>query len=91
MKTVAVEEISRNFDQYINLAQTQPIAILQAGKPVGFLIGFLDPEDWWEELLLQHPKFLAHIAEQRRSLRAGQGKTLEDVRSRFDDGLLSED
>jgi|JI81BgreenRNA_FD_contig_21_12839809_length_568_multi_2_in_0_out_0_1 PHD/YefM family antitoxin component YafN of YafNO toxin-antitoxin module len=84
MKAIALEEVRANFDQYLTLAQVQPIAIVEAGKPVGFLIGLLDPDDWWEECLLKHPKFLSHVAEQRRQLRSGQGKTLEDIRSRYE-------
>lgn len=84
MKAIALEEVRANFDQYLNLAQVQPIAIVEAGKPVGFLIGLLDPDDWWEECLLKHPKFLSHVAEQRRQLRSGQGKTLEEIRSRYE-------
>ncbi len=84
MKAIALAEIRANFEQYLDLAKTQPIAIVDQGKPVGFLIGLLDPDNWWEECLLRHPKFLSHVAEQRRQLRSGQGKTLEEIRARYE-------
>ncbi|CAN5853349.1 hypothetical protein BH10CHL1_BH10CHL1_22990 [soil metagenome] len=43
------------------------------GVPAGILIGFEDPEDWWEETLLRHPQFQARIA------RAGKVITLEQL------------
>ncbi len=52
------------------------------------LVGFEDPEDWWEELVLRDPRFKARVAEARKSLREGQGITLEQFQAKHDAGAL---
>lgn len=53
------------------------------GVPAGILIGFSNSEDWWEELLLRHPKFQARVAQARKSLREGRGRTLEQIKEKY--------
>ena len=52
------------------------------GVPAGILIGFEDPEAWWEELLLRDPRFRARVAQARSSLRDGQGISIEQLREK---------
>jgi hypothetical protein len=44
------------------------------GVPAGILIGFEDPEAWWEELLLRDPHFRARVEQARVSLREAAGR-----------------
>ena len=46
------------------------------------MIGFEDPDDWWEELLLRNPRFQERIEQARQSIRAGKGITLEELRKK---------
>jgi hypothetical protein len=52
------------------------------------LVGFENPEDEWEELLLRDPRFKARVAEARKSLREGQGITLEQFLEKHETGTL---
>jgi len=72
------DELSR----YLRMAETEDIIITRHGVPAGILIGFEDPETWWEELLLRDPRFQERIAQARTSLRNGQGIRIEDVRAK---------
>ncbi len=47
------------------------------------LIGFEDPDDWWEELLLRNPAFQARVAKARKSFQEGRYVTLEEVREEY--------
>jgi hypothetical protein len=47
------------------------------------LIGFEDPEAWWEELLLRDPRFRERVAQARSSLRDGQGISIEQLREKY--------
>jgi hypothetical protein len=47
------------------------------------LIGFEDPDDWWEELLLRNPAFQARVAKARQNFRQGRFSTIEEVREEY--------
>jgi hypothetical protein len=53
------------------------------GVPAGILIGFEDPEAWWEELLLRDPHFRARVEQARVSLREGRGTCIEELREKY--------
>jgi hypothetical protein len=53
------------------------------GVPAGILIGFEDPEAWWEELLLRDPHFRARVEQARVSLREGRGTRIEELREKY--------
>lgn len=52
------------------------------GVPAGMLIGFEDPDDWWEELLLRNPRLQERIEQARQNIREGKGITLEELRKK---------
>jgi len=64
------------------MAEKEDIIITRHGVPAGILIGFEDPEAWWEELLLRDPRFKARVAQARSSLRDGQGISIEQLREK---------
>jgi hypothetical protein len=53
------------------------------GVPAGILIGFEDPEAWWEELLLRDPHFRARVEQACGSLREGRGTRIEELREKY--------
>ncbi|MCE7989968.1 MAG: type II toxin-antitoxin system Phd/YefM family antitoxin [Caldilinea sp. CFX5] len=82
MIRVALNEVKDELSRYLRIAETEDVIITRHGVPAGLLVGFADPEDWWEELLLRNPRFQERIDEARQSLRAGQGITLEELRKK---------
>jgi prevent-host-death family protein len=82
MIRVALNEIKDELSRYLRIAETEDVVITRHGVPAGMLIGFADPEDWWEELLMRNPRFQERIEESRQSLRAGQGITLDELRQK---------
>src|SRR6266568_5090759 len=54
--------------------------LAQYGKPAGVLIGFESEDDWFDFRLEHDPRFLERVESARKSLRAGRGVKLEDVK-----------
>jgi prevent-host-death family protein len=83
MKQVPLSEVKDDLSRYLRMAAKENIIITRHGVPAGMLIGFEDSEDWWEELLLNHPRFQARIEQARKSLRAGKGISIESLREKY--------
>ena len=83
MIRVPLNEVKDELSQYLRMAEKEDVIITRHGVPAGLLIGFADPEDWWEEMLLRNPRFQARVEQARQSLRAGQGSTLEEIRQKY--------
>ena len=81
MMQVPLYEVKNDLSRYLRIAEQEDVIITRHGVPAGILIGFEDPEDWWEEALLRHPLFKARIARARQSAREGKGITLEQLRA----------
>jgi len=62
-------------------AEKHDIVITRRGKPAGVLIGLSSDDDWFDYRLENDPRFLKRIEEARKSLRAGRGVKLEDVKT----------
>ena len=71
-----------DLSRYLRMAEKEDIIITRHGVPAGILIGFEDPEAWWEELLLRDPRFRERVAQARSSLRDGQGSSIEQLREK---------
>lgn len=84
MIRVALNEVKDDLSHYLRLAETEDVIITRHGVPAGLLIGFEDPEDWWEELLLRNPRFQERIEQSRQSVRAGKRITVEQLRQKHD-------
>ncbi len=80
MKQVGLAEVKDDLSKYLRLAEKEDILITRHGKPAGVLIGFQSEDDWFDYRLEHDPRFLERVAAARRSLRAGRGVRLEDVR-----------
>ena len=83
MKQVPIDEVKNDLSGYLQLAEKESVIITRDGQPVGILIGFENSEDWWEELLLQDPRFEAQIAQARQSLKDGKGISIEELRAKY--------
>lgn len=81
MRQVPLYEVKNDLSRYLRIAETEDVIITRHGVLAGILIGFTDPEDWWEEALLRHPLFQKRIAQARQSAREGKGISIEQLRA----------
>lgn len=80
VREVPLSEVKDDLSHLLREAETRDIIITRHGKPAGVLIGFKSEDDWFEYRLENDPRFLRRIARARKSLRAGRGIRLEDVK-----------
>ena len=80
MKQVPLHEVKNDLSRLLRRAETEDIVITRHGKPAGLLVGFKSEDDWFDYRLENDPRFLARVAAARKSLRAGKGTKLEDVK-----------
>jgi prevent-host-death family protein len=81
VKQVPLSEAKDDFSNLLREAAKQDIVITRHGKPAGVLIGFESEDDWFDYRLENDQRFLRRIENARRSLRAGRGVRLEDLKS----------
>ncbi len=82
MIQIPLNQVKDDLSRYLRMAEKEDIIITRHGVPAGILIGFEDPEAWWEELLLRDPRFKARVAQARSRLRDGQGISIEQLREK---------
>lgn len=75
-----MSEVKDDLSHLLREAAKQEIVITRHGKPAGVLIGFASEDDWFEYRLENDERFLRRIENARKSLRAGRGVRLEDVK-----------
>jgi prevent-host-death family protein len=80
MKEVPLSEVKDDLSRFLREAEKQEIVITRHGKPAGVLIGFESEEDWFDYRLENDPRFLERVEKARRSLRAGRGVKLENLK-----------
>lgn len=80
MRQAALSSVKDDLSRYLRLAEREEIVITRHGKPAGVLIGFQSEDDWFDYRLERDPRFLRRVMGARRSLQAGQGIKLEDVK-----------
>ena len=80
MKQVPLHQVKNDLSRLLRRAETEDIVITRHGKPAGLLVGFKTEDDWFDYRLENDPRFLARVAAARKSLRAGKGVKLEDVK-----------
>jgi prevent-host-death family protein len=83
MKKVPLSEVKDDLSRYVDLAAAEEIVITRHGRPAAVIIGFQDEEDWFDYRLEHDPRFIARMEAARRSLDAGRGVRIEDVRERL--------
>ena len=80
MKRIPLHEVKNDLSRLLRRAETEDIVITRHGKPAGLLVGFKSEDDWFDYRLENDPRFLARVTAARKSLRAGKGVKLEDVK-----------
>jgi prevent-host-death family protein len=75
-----LSEVKDDLSRFLREAEKQEIVITRHGKPAGLLIGFESEDDWFEYRLENDPRFLRRIEKARKSLQAGRGIRLEDIK-----------
>ena len=83
MKRVPLSEVKDDLSRYVQLATHEQIVVTRHGRPAAVLIGFADDDDWFDYQLEHDPRFVARMESARRSLQAGQGIPLEQVRAQL--------
>ena len=79
MKKVALSEAKDDLSRILRQAEKEEVIITRHGKPAGILIGFKSEDDWFEYRLQNDARFLSRVEAARRSLKAGQGTSIEDL------------
>ncbi len=79
-----LNQVKDELSRYLRVAETEDVIITRHGVPAGMLIGFENPAEWWEEMLLRDPRFKARVAQARAGLREGKGLTIEELRAKYD-------
>src|SRR4051794_38357608 len=80
MKKVSLSDIKYDLSKYLRQAENEEIVITRHGKPAGVLVGFASEGDWFDYKLEHDPRFLQRISQARKSLEAGKGVKIEDLR-----------
>lgn len=80
MKQVPLSEMKDDLSHLLREAAKQDIVITRHGKPAGVLIGFSSEDDWFDYRLENDPRFLRRVENARKSLRAGRGMRLENIK-----------
>jgi prevent-host-death family protein len=80
VKEVPLSEVKDDLSKFLREAEKQQIVITRHGKPAGVLIGFESEDDWFDFRLEHDPRFLERVEAARKSLRAGRGVKLEDIK-----------
>ena len=79
MKKVPLSEAKDDLSRILRQAEKEEVIITRHGKPAGILIGFKSEDDWFEYRLQNDARFLSRVEAARRSLKAGQGISIEDL------------
>ena len=80
VKEVPISEVKDDLSKFLREAEKQQIVITRHGKPAGVLIGFESEDDWFDFRLEHDPRFLERVESARKSLRAGRGVKLENIK-----------
>jgi prevent-host-death family protein len=80
MRQVPLSELKDDLSRFLREAEKQEIIITRHGKPAGVLIGFQCEDDWFDYRLENDPRFLQRIERARKTLQAGGGVKIEDVK-----------
>jgi prevent-host-death family protein len=80
MRQVPLSELKDDLSRFLREAEKHEIVITRHGKPAGVLIGFRSEDDWFDYRLENDPLLLQRIKRARKSLQAGHGVKIEDVK-----------
>ncbi len=79
MITASISEIKNDFSSFVDQARTEDVIVTNHGKPVAFIRGFEDEDDFLEHKLLNDPRFQRIVERAREDERSGRTIRLEDI------------
>jgi prevent-host-death family protein len=82
LREVPLSEVKDDLSRFLRAAEKCDVVITRHGKPAGVLIGFESEDDWFDYRLENDPRFLRRIEKARKSLAAGHGVRLEDMKAK---------
>jgi len=82
VRRIPLSEVKDDLSHFLREAEKQEIVITRHGKPAGVLIGFESEDDWFDYRLENDTRFQRRVEKARKSLRAGRGVRLEDMKDR---------
>jgi hypothetical protein len=80
MKQIQLSEVQVNLLQFLQMAQEEDIVLIHEGKPIGYLVGFADEDDWIDYLMLQDPKFQSKLRRSLEDVREGKVMAFDQVK-----------
>ncbi|HIK50324.1 MAG TPA: prevent-host-death protein [Oscillatoriales cyanobacterium M59_W2019_021] len=80
MKQVLLSEVQIALLEFLKMAQEEDIVLIHEGKPIGYLVGFADEDDWIDYLMLQDPKFRSRLSRSLEDVREGRTIAFEKVK-----------
>ena len=76
MKQIQLSEVQNNLLQFLQMAQGEDIILMHEGKPVGYLVGFADEDDWIDDLMLHNEEFQTRLRRSLQDAREGRIATV---------------
>jgi len=81
IRKVPLSEMKDDLSRFLREAAKEEIVITRHGRPAGVLIGFESDDEWFDYRLENDPRFLMRVEKARKSLRAGHGVKLDEVKA----------
>ncbi len=81
IRKVPLSEMKDDLSRFLREAAKEEIVITRHGRPAGVLIGFESDDEWFDYRLENDPRFLMRVEKARKSLRAGRGVKLDEVKA----------
>ena len=79
MITASISDLKNDFSSFVHQAKEEDVIITNHGKPVAFIRGFEDEDDFLEHKLLNDPRFIGVVERARQDFQAGRVTRLEDL------------
>ena len=80
MKQIQLSEVQIDLLRFLEMAQEEDIILINEGKPVGYLVGFSDEDDWIDYLMLRDPKFQQRLRRSLQDVKAGRTIPFEKIK-----------
>jgi prevent-host-death family protein len=79
MITASISEIKNDFSSFVTQARQEDVIVTNHGKPVAFIRGFEDDDDYTEHRLLNDPRFQQIVERAREDYQSGRVTKLSDI------------
>ena len=79
MITASISEIKNDFSAYVSQAKGEDVIVTNHGKPVAFIRGFENEDEFDEHRLLNDPRFQKIVQKARQDHRSGRVTRIDDI------------